>query len=358
MFKVDIKGDIGESTINLIDNAIQQADNDIMLAIDSNGGSLSCGMLCYDRIRESGKNFYANVVGSCMSSATLLLVACPLANRTASAHSTILIHNPLVNMGITSLNDVKGLLGTMEDAKAKLVQIYAERTLMSADEVSELMDKETELYATDCVKKGLIAKTNHLYNYNKKIVKNNMKKSFISMLTNKIVKALLNEAYTAEDGTELEISAIEVGGTCSQDGIFVVKGYTITSEDGVITDVIAPQEEVVDNEGEEKSQEKKVEEVAETVQEVVEKTVEQTVEEDGEVDATEVGKVVKEIVEESLKEFDELKELVEKCGGKDKLKALCNVKHSAKVFNSVEKKDKDKEKYTIKELVEMKRNRK
>jgi len=353
MFKVDIKGDIGESTINLIDNAIQQADNDIMLTIDSNGGSLSCGMLCYDRIRESGKNFYANVVGSCMSSATLLLVACPLANRTASAHSTILIHNPLVNMGITSLNDVKGLLGTMEDAKAKLVQIYTERTLMSADEVSELMDKEKELYATDCVEKGLIAKTNHLYNYNKKIFKKNMKKSFISMLTNKIVKALLNEAYTAEDGTELEISAIEVGGTCSQDGIFVVEGYTITVEGGVITDIIAPQEEVVENEGEDKTQEEKVEEVAETVQEVVEKTVE----EDGEVDATEVGKVVKEIVEESLKEFDELKELVEKCGGKDKLKALCNVKHSAKVFNSVEKKDNNK-KYTIKELVEMKRNRK
>lgn len=234
---------------------------------------------------------------------------------------------------------------------------------MNDELMDSLMSKETEFYADKAKEYGLIGSVEELQNkrsiYNKEKNNHTMKKSFLTMLTNKIVKALLyNEVYTAEDGTNLEIDVLEVGGKCDKDGIFVVDGYTITVEGGVITDIIAPQEEVVENEGEDKTQEEKAKEVAETVQEVVEQTVEQTVEEDGEVDATEVGKVVKEIVEESLKEFDELKELVEKCGGKEKLKALCNVKHTAKVFNSVEKKDKDNKKYTIKELVEMKRNRK
>lgn len=365
MYNVLIKGDINESTLALIDNAIAQDDNDVMLSIDSLGGSLSCGLLAYDRIRESGKNFYANVIGTCMSSATLFLVACPLANRTASPHATILIHNPLINMGYSSLNDVKNVLGSMEDAKMKLVQIYAERTLMTAEQVSALMDNERELYATDCIEKGLIATTNQLYNkccnYNKKQAKKIMKKSFLNVLTNKIVRALLNEAYVAEDGTELEISELVVGGTCSADGVFVVDGCTITVENGIIVDLIPAVEEVpaepetIENEGEgEEVAPETIEEVAETVAEEAEAIVEGE-EEIPVEDATAIAEAVKEIVEEILEnKYNKYVSIVNKCGGIAKLEKLANVKHENKVFTA-EKAKKSNGSRSISELLAMKK---
>lgn len=362
---VEIFNDINEKTLADVKSALESSEKEICLLINSLGGSLPIGLEIFDMLSTCPKDrhtLYAKCRGNVASSATLILCGVPLENRTATRNTCFLIHNPLVSFyGTQNLSEIKALTTSMESANEQIKAVYRLRTLMNDELMDSLMSKETEFYADKAKEYGLIGTVEQLQNkrsiYNKQKRNNTMKKSFLTMLTNKIVKALLyNEVYTAEDGTNLEIDVLEVGGKCDKDGIFVVDGYTITVEGGVITDIIAPQEEVVENEGEDKTQEEKVEEVAETVQEVVEQTVEQTVEEDGEVDATEVGKVVKEIVEESLKEFDELKELVEKCGGKDKLKALCNVKHSAKVFNAVEKKD--NKKYTIKELVEMKRNRK
>lgn len=358
MYSVVIKGEINDKTIDLIDAAIAQNDNDIMLSIDSYGGSLQAGFTCYDKIRESRKNFHANVVKTCMSSATLLLVACPMERRTASPHATILIHNPLVDCGYASLNEVKNVYRSMEDAKDKLVQIYAERTLMDAKEVSDLMDNEQELYATDCIKRGLIAKTNELYNYYKKDNKSKkkkmqMKKSFLNILANKVVASLLkNELMVAEDGTELEISALEVGGTCSVDGIFVVNGNTITVENGIIIDVIPAEEVVNESEGEEVSPET-VEEVAEAVAEETESIIEEEVSTE---DAEAIAEAVRSIVEEALEnKYKPMIALIEDCGGFNKLKALAKVKRESKVFNS--KPSATPAKKTIAELVALKRKK-
>lgn len=363
-------GDVTDKTLTDVRNAIAQEDHDIMLLIDSLGGSLQAGLEIFDSITTCPKErhtFYARCCGNVASSATLILCGVPMENRSATQNTCFLIHNPLVSLfGPTNMGEIKQLADSMETANEQIKNIYRQRTHLDDATMDALMVTETEFYASKAVEYGLIGHIEQLQNRRatyskdskdtknqkiKKYINNSMKKSFIQMLTNKLVKALLNESYQSVDGEELEISALEVGGTCNKDGVFEIDGQVITVEGGVIVDIIdAPVEEepALENEGEEE-----VPAEPEAIAEEVAEQVEEQVAEEDVTDATEVAEIVKEVVAEELAELTELQELVEKCGGKDKLKALANVKHNAKVFASVPAKKENKSR-SIAELMALK----
>lgn len=368
---VEIYGDVTDKTLADVQNAIASEDKDITLLIDSLGGSLQAGLSIFDCITTCPKEkhtFYARCKGNVASSATLILCAIPKENRTATLNTCFLIHNPLVSLyGPTNMGEIKQLANTMESANEQIKSIYRLRTNMDDELMDALMTSETEFYGTKAVEYGLIGHIEQIQNkrtnYKQNKLKNKktiMKKTFLQNLTNRLVKALLNEAYVAEDGSEVNIEGeLAIGTPAQPDGIYVIEGVTVTVENGAIVDVIpaeAPAEETpaeeIENEGE--GEEAPAEETPAEVAETVAEEVEEVVSEEEVTDATEIASIVKEIVEGELAELEELKDLVSKCGGKEKLQKLANVKHQSKVFNAEAKKE-NKGTRSIAELVAMKK---
>lgn len=372
---VQIKGDINESTLLAVQNALSKKPDNIELRIDSLGGQLQTGLHIADLLRTT-PNLILNAVveGNCASSATLILMAVPLENRLAFPNATFLIHSPLANVGYSNLKDVKALQTEMETALTQLKNLYLQRTKMGEELIDSYIQNERTFYADEAVRigfiGGIVTLYNKIYNYNKK--QKIMKKNFINTLVNKLVKALLNENYVTEDGSEVTIDGeIAIGTPANPDGVWVIDGATITVEGGSIIDIIPaepieePKQEETKAEqmanegetaptegGEPKADEPKKE--PDKIADDVATKVEEQVKEDDVTDATEIAKIVKETVEAELaNKYQPLIDLVNKCGGKEKLEGLLNVKHENQTFET--KQETKKASYTIAELMAMKK---
>lgn len=372
MLHIDIKGNIDESTIDVVNSAIASPKKEVTLHIDSLGGSLDAGFRCWDSIRMAkDKVFFAKVEGNCMSSASIILCSVPVERRSATPHSVFLIHNPLIETyGTQNLMEIRHLADSMQSASEQIKAIYRERTTMDNSLMESLMNTETEFYADKALEYGLIGRVEELYNkhtrkciYNKtQIKRKTMRKNFLNALANAVIGRLLNESYLTTDGQEIDLDAVEVGAVANcPDGVYELAedGTVVTVENGQVTDIVKKDEETSEeeltNEGE--SEEAVVEEAQEALEEVATVAEEaesaETVEEVQEI-AEQIEEIVKEQFEEVIAKYKSLQNLVKACGGEAKLKALANVKHEKKAFTTVSN-SKNKGTRSIKELVALKR---
>lgn len=154
-------------------------DNELMLNIDCDGGSVEEGLKIYDALRMSGKTLYTNISGGCHSMAIVILLAAPAENRSGNRNLRALIHRVYTGMaGIVSADDCLDLADNLIMEEDAILDIYEDRTGMDRNQLREVMRSEKIHDADSLIKLNFISKINS-YNTNQ----------FFNFMSNKLKSA-------------------------------------------------------------------------------------------------------------------------------------------------------------------------
>ena len=138
----------------------------LKLQIHCNGGSVTEGLAIYDALRTSGREIECNVEGNCHSMAIVLLLAAPKDKRTTNPNASFLIHEVIGGVeGNTTA--VERYAEEMKDVQGRILDIYADRTGRSRDELEQIMKEEKTRDAKYMLEHGCVGSINQ-YNTNKR----------------------------------------------------------------------------------------------------------------------------------------------------------------------------------------------
>jgi len=159
---VFISGEINDATANL---AIAQLiylegkdpDKDIMMYINSPGGSVTAGLAIYDTMNYIKCDVQTLCVGLAASMGAILLSSGAKGKRYALPNSEIMIHQPLGGFS-GQASDVAIHAENMRKCKEKLNKILAENTGNDYDKVVKDTDRDNFMSAKEALEYGLIDK--------------------------------------------------------------------------------------------------------------------------------------------------------------------------------------------------------
>lgn len=157
--EIDIDGQIGMSlfsdgyTFEKFKRDLEQVQGDITINIKSYGGDLFEALAIHDMIRALNQNVTTKIVGATASSGTVISFAGD--TRLISKNSRYLIHKPMIG-AFGNSDEISGALETLKDLDKQLVAIYAERSVMSEEEILSLMIKNTWISPADALKYGFV----------------------------------------------------------------------------------------------------------------------------------------------------------------------------------------------------------
>lgn len=134
--------------------------------IHCNGGSVTEGLAIYDTLRTSGREIECNVEGDCHSMAIVLLLAAPKDKRTTNPNASFLIHE--VSGGVEgNTTAVERYAEEMKELQGRILDIYADRTGRSREELEQIMKEEKTRDAKYMLEHGFVGSINQ-YNTNKR----------------------------------------------------------------------------------------------------------------------------------------------------------------------------------------------
>jgi ATP-dependent protease ClpP protease subunit len=127
----------------------------IHLHIQSPGGSVPPALLLYDIIVNSSVPVHTHVEGLCASAATLVAVAGQ--HRTITRNSYMLLHQPSITLhDAYKYTELRDQARNMQSIVHSILQVYAERTTLSNDKLTELLLQDSLLDAQTCLTYGLV----------------------------------------------------------------------------------------------------------------------------------------------------------------------------------------------------------
>lgn len=125
---------------------------ELRVEIHSYGGSVMVGKGIHDKLREHPANKTAVIYGVCASAATYAALACDKVQ--IPANSFFLIHNS-TGMCWGNAEDMFATGENLQIIDQSIAELYASRTGKSAEEMRDIMDKDTWMTGTDAVAIGL-----------------------------------------------------------------------------------------------------------------------------------------------------------------------------------------------------------
>ena len=162
---INIFGVVGEG-VRAADIIPQiQAENGEVLEVNimSVGGDVREGMAIYDALREAsanGQEVRTFAIGITASISSIIFMAGDV--REVSDNAGIMIHNESTDLH-GNKHELKGAIEFLDSVDDKLINVYTDRTDLSTEEVTSLLDQETFMSADEAVSKGFAtAKTNAL----------------------------------------------------------------------------------------------------------------------------------------------------------------------------------------------------
>lgn len=128
---------------------------DIVLYINSPGGSVTAGMAIYDTMQHIKSDVVTICVGLAASMGSFLLAAGAKGKRLALPHSRIMIHQP---SGGTrgQASDIEIEAREILRIRRQLNQIYADRTGQTLEKIEKDMDRDYFMSAEEAREYGLI----------------------------------------------------------------------------------------------------------------------------------------------------------------------------------------------------------
>jgi len=135
----------------------QKKQEDIILYINSPGGSVTAGLAIYDAIQNIKSDVSTICMGLAASMGALLLTAGTHGKRFAWTHSRMLIHQPLIaGQMIAPASDIKIHAQEMLRTKEMLNQILAQHTRQALEKIKKDTDRDFFMSADEAVQYGLI----------------------------------------------------------------------------------------------------------------------------------------------------------------------------------------------------------
>lgn len=121
----------------------------INLRINSFGGDVFQGLAIYNRLAEHRAIIHAYVDGIAASAASF--IACVAHDVTMAENATFMVHHPWAST-VGTAQDLRSLAERLDAIASTMVQVYSQRSGLTADEVDALMSDETFLDAQQAVR--------------------------------------------------------------------------------------------------------------------------------------------------------------------------------------------------------------
>lgn len=157
-----LDGEINDQTANLVIAQLiylegKDPDKDIMMYINSPGGSVVAGMAIYDTMNYIKCDVSTICVGLAASMAAILLSSGAKGKRFALPNSEVMIHQPLGGFQ-GQASDIKIHAEHMMKTKKTLIKILSENTGTPIDVIEKDTDRDNFMSADEAKKYGLIDK--------------------------------------------------------------------------------------------------------------------------------------------------------------------------------------------------------
>lgn len=251
--------DYGIVSLSSVVNAVnsQKEAEEFIVHIHSVGGDVYEGLAIYDFLNSLDKKVTTVNEGLTASIATVVYLAGE--ERQATPNSQLFIHNAWT-MTIGDADELAKQSEGLRKYNELISDIYVSKTNLTKEESLSFMKVETEFNSDQQVANGFATikveklKAVAKINTNKMNIKDSLKKISDDLgITKKEIK---NVMLTLEDGTQIESSSEDaepiVGdkltmedGTNVADAEHVLQsGYTVTTVDGIITEVAVVEEEI------------------------------------------------------------------------------------------------------------------
>ncbi len=135
----------------------EDAGKEIMLYINSPGGSASDGMAVYDAMQAIRSPVSTICMGMAASMGSVLLAAGEKNRRFAWPHARIMIHQPLIMGTVTGTStDLDIRAKEIVRLRDEINEIYAEHTGQEIDKISNDTDRDFFMSADEAKEYGLI----------------------------------------------------------------------------------------------------------------------------------------------------------------------------------------------------------
>jgi len=153
-----IDDDVANSVIaQLLFLAADDPEKDIHLYINSPGGSVTAGMGIFDTMQYIKPEVSTICMGMAASMGSLLLTAGAKGKRFALPNAEVMIHQPLGGVR-GQASDIKIHADWILKTKAKLNQIYVDRTGQPYEKIDRDTDRDNFMSAEEALAYGLIDK--------------------------------------------------------------------------------------------------------------------------------------------------------------------------------------------------------
>ena len=157
-----LDGEITDQTANLIIAQLiylegKDPDKDIMMYINSPGGSVVAGMAIYDTMNYIRCDVSTICVGLAASMAAILLSSGAKGKRFALPNSEVMIHQPLGGFQ-GQASDIKIHAEHMMRTKKLINKILSDNTGVSIETIEKDTDRDNYMSAEEAKKYGLIDK--------------------------------------------------------------------------------------------------------------------------------------------------------------------------------------------------------
>lgn len=135
----------------LLRDALDDAEEDIVIKLNSNGGDAFEGVEIYNYIKDHPKHVTVEVTGMAASAATFIVQGADLAVMNIG---TVLMVHEAEMCAWGNKSELKKMLGALETVDQSIMDIYTNRTGQSEAQITEWMEGERWFTAEEAVKYG------------------------------------------------------------------------------------------------------------------------------------------------------------------------------------------------------------
>ncbi|HCJ57500.1 MAG TPA: peptidase S14 [Clostridiaceae bacterium] len=128
----------------------------IIVWIDSYGGSVFAGASIYNALKEHKGKVITKIDGKAMSAASVIAMAGYEIHM--SPASIMMIHNPLGRIDWGEAKDMRKAADVLDEVKKTIINAYQLKTKQPRNKISEMMDNETFMSPKTAIKEGFADK--------------------------------------------------------------------------------------------------------------------------------------------------------------------------------------------------------
>ncbi len=155
-----INGDVNDAMASVVVAQLlflemEDPEKDIMVYINSPGGSITAGLAMYDTMQYIKPDVATISVGMCASMGAFLLAAGTKGKRMALPHSEVMIHQPAGGVQ-GKATDMQIYTDRILRTKKQLNELLAEMTGQPVEKVAEDTEKDYFMSADEAKEYGLI----------------------------------------------------------------------------------------------------------------------------------------------------------------------------------------------------------